>query len=151
MAATPLLRSQSEGPPSPTNAMTRKMPPPPPPRRVPGASLFSSPAIPERKLGATGKPAVPPRPPISSSTDSIKSFNAPSSFSANSSANTSSSLLSTNAQGLDYDVSPFESAAELSTAGPTQSYFASSKGCGRFTSNPFLPKGMCSTCKTYHS
>lgn len=147
IASAPLLRSQSEGPPSPVNTLPRKMPPPPPPRRITGASQSSSPAIPERRLGPATKPVIPPRPGAPLSTDSVKLSNPynPSSFSATSSASTSSSLLSNNVDGLDYDVSPFESAAELSsTAGV-------SKGCGKFTANPFLPKGMCNTCKAFHS
>lgn len=145
IATVPLLRSQSDGPPSPsvpTQTLTpRKMPPPPPPRR-PSANAHGSrsPAIPPRKPGPSGgKPALPARPQASasSSIDSLKAVN-------NGSA--TSSALGT-PQALDYDVSPFESAAELLTE-----QVSTHNGCSRFKpANPYdRARGMCANCKTVH-
>ncbi|KAF5326169.1 hypothetical protein D9611_000817 [Ephemerocybe angulata] len=140
-ANQPLLRSQSEGPPSPTTGTSvtpKKAPPPPPPRR-PMHSAHSTPAIPARKLGPS-PPSIPPRPSTTSSTESMQSF-------LNNSQSSLSAGHGDDGRGLDYDISPFESAAEL----PPQGVASNSRGCGRFHPNPFYPKGMCSNCKTYHS
>ena len=119
-ANIPLLsRAMSEGPPSPTvpttSSSAKKVPPPPPPRRPTFTSQTSTPAIPERRLGpapslggnsyfsqiagTNGKPAVPPRPTGKSS---------------NSSNDSMQGLHAGRDDGLDYDISPFDSAAELS-------------------------------------
>lgn len=143
IASQPLLRSQSEqGPPSPIDnhtyhATPKKVPPPPPPRRTPVSSNSASPAIPERKRG----PTVTARPTTNGS-----NFVSRSSFDSNPSmpASASNSSLSVDHgnEQLDYDVSPFESAAELPPV---------TQGCGRFHSNPFYPKGMCGNCKAFHT
>ncbi|KAG2005809.1 cell division control protein 25 [Coprinopsis cinerea AmutBmut pab1-1] len=122
-ANQPLIsRTTSDGPLQTQSSPTKKAPPPPPPRRMTAtAPPGASPAIPERRLG----PAVPPRP----RGNSLAASNAHLASSSNES------------MSVGYDVSPFDSAAELS----------SSVGCGQFRQNPFQPQGMCSNCRKFHS
>ncbi|KAJ2936365.1 hypothetical protein H1R20_g728, partial [Candolleomyces eurysporus] len=180
-ANQPLLsRSQSEGPPSPVRdapfIQRKAAPPPPPPRRPQVNQQPPVPAIPERRLGPTSRTNTLSKSGSgfgsgslfgfagvggtgggsqanNSSTDSMQSFN-------NNVVLTPSSSLSNSSHGhgggpgVEYDVSPFESAAELShfttTTGNTASAGAST-GCGKFNQNPFHPKGMCSNCGKFHS
>lgn len=182
IANQPLLsRSQSEGPPSPVQSapfiQRKAAPPPPPPRRLQSNNQPPVPAIPERRLGPTSRPTMSksgsgPQGGLgaNSSTDSMQSF-------MNHTALTPSSSLSGSSAGhggpgVEYDVSPFESAAELTHFSGNNSPGVAGAGattpagmntgaswdqqiqqgvCGKFNQNPFHPKGMCSNCGKYHS
>jgi hypothetical protein len=92
-------------------SIAKKTPPPPPPRR--SAPNVLAPPIPQRRQGG---------------------FQSRSSGSLHSSSPQSSSVSS-----LGHEVSPFESATELSVT-----------GCQNFRQNPFKPPGMCSNCLQVH-
>jgi hypothetical protein len=91
---------------------TKKTPPPPPPRR-PAATPSAPPPIPQRKLGASQ----------SRSSGSIQS----------------SSPRSSSVSSLGHEVSPFESATEISMI-----------GCRNFSQHPFKSTGTCSNCLRVH-
>jgi hypothetical protein len=91
---------------------TKKTPPPPPPRR-PAATPSAPPPIPQRKLGASQ----------SRSSGSMQS----------------SSPQSSSVSSLGHEVSPFESATEISMI-----------GCRNFSQHPFKPTGTCSNCLRVH-
>ena len=101
---------------SSTSISGKKAPPPPPPRRSMNNVSSTSPPIPER---------LPNRFRTQSSS-SLPTNNVP----------TPASSISSNG----YDTSPFESAAEISTA-----------GCTDFKQNPFKANGMCSNCFEMHT
>ena len=60
-------------------------------------------------------------------------------------AQSASTTPASSISSLEYDVSPFDSAADLADT-PT-----GNKGCGQFKQNPFKPKGMCSNCLAFHT
>ncbi|RDB17579.1 SWI/SNF and RSC complexes subunit ssr3 [Hypsizygus marmoreus] len=101
---------------SPTTSGKKAPPPPPPPRRSTITTMASGPPLPIRPSKASGSQSSP-------------TLNVP----------TPASSISSHG----YDVSPFESATELSTSGM-------SKGCDDFKQNPFQAKGMCNNCFQMH-
>jgi len=140
-ASQPLIsRAMSEQGPGAQHAqesLTKRAPPPPPPRRFlshhPGGS---TPAVPQRKLGPSVPSRSPPKHP-GVPFSAAKDRHAPSSNGSTASGGPHMNGSSTSAIG--YDVSPFESAADLSTF-----------GCIQFKQNPFHPTGMCGNCRQYH-
>lgn len=92
----------------------KKAPPPPPPRRSTNNLLGPAPPIPQRRPSAIR----------SQSSGSLPTLN-----------QTPSSSVSSFGQ----DVSPFDSATEVSTT-----------DCQNFRQNPFKPHGMCSNCLQVH-
>ncbi|KAJ7585082.1 hypothetical protein C8J56DRAFT_1166265 [Mycena floridula] len=118
-----LSRSESRNtpqlPPRPSSRASegaKKAPPPPPPRRL--SSHAPTPPVPDRR------PKILRAKSSQSSTASTSYFMTP-----------SSSLSS-----HEYDISPFDSAADVNNG-----------QCERFKQNPFKPKGMCSNCLTFHT
>ncbi|KAF7327310.1 BAR domain-containing protein [Mycena kentingensis (nom. inval.)] len=118
-------------PPMPRRSTTsdltpKKAPPPPPPRRTTNTTPSASPRIPDRR---------PPSRPTSASGRSGGGG-------GGGYLSASASVSSESSSG--YDRSPFESATEFDSYGP------SATGCREFKQNPFKPKGMCSNCFGTH-
>ena len=96
-----------------TPASPAKKPPPPPPPRRSAPNILAPPPIPQRRQSGVG----------SRSSSSLHSL----------------SPQSSSVSSLSHEMSPFESATEISMT-----------SCQNFRQNPFKPSGICSNCSQVH-